>query len=608
MLYTLTVAINFVDLVVAVWLGIYIVTRSPRSLIAWLAGFTFLSLAGFFFNILLALNPPPSPAILSRALNPLFWFWPAEAFADGWGSWLQGWQVIPAIFFWHHVTVLMRPGPMNLWRRMRVNLGYLIATAAIIVLRYTDLAFTSTSGDPLYLTSLVPGKLFLFFMSALLVFTIMSLINLVRSARATQSLMSRKQLYIMVTATLIAGLSVPIDLVANKLDILVPRVILSILLGCSVLLIGYGVARYSALIEGRIIGRDFLYNGAAIVIVASVYLLVVWGSVVGYGVPVAGVAIVVVLAILTHSLVDISRLFFDFFFYRRETRDLRAKLRRLTHQVSEAEDLDETLAIGLDGLCTLVHATYGIVLLTRENQLHQAATYGWKRNQAQLQPQDVLSDDTLLLKEGHFPPPLEDAVLLIPLYVGEEQKGALILGRPENALQYSDSDVERLLDLSDHLADAVRIALRENLYLARLAELAETPHHSLDVELDKLPVKVLDEALRNLHDYAYLGDSNLIKLKRVQELIATDGTTHLDRGKLVHQILLEAMQKLRPSGDLPHEPIPRQWYPYLILHDAYLENKPNREIMLRLYISHGTFNRTRRAAIRSLARALTEME
>jgi hypothetical protein len=44
------------------------------------------------------------------------------------------------------------------------------------------------------------------------------------------------------------------------------------------------------------------------------------------------------------------------------------------------------------------------------------------------------------------------------------------------------------------------------------------------------------------------------------------------------------------------------------LHEAYIEEKLNRDIMSRLYISEGTFNRTRRAAIRSLARILGEME
>jgi hypothetical protein len=55
-------------------------------------------------------------------------------------------------------------------------------------------------------------------------------------------------------------------------------------------------------------------------------------------------------------------------------------------------------------------------------------------------------------------------------------------------------------------------------------------------------------------------------------------------------------------------PPPRDWYSYLILKDAYIEEVSNREIMMRLYISEGTLNRTRRGAVRSLARAMGEME
>jgi hypothetical protein len=74
-------------------------------------------------------------------------------------------------------------------------------------------------------------------------------------------------------------------------------------------------------------------------------------------------------------------------------------------------------------------------------------------------------------------------------------------------------------------------------------------------------------------------------------------------------VLLEALNEMRPSQEVPpRDPPPREWYPYLILRDAYLEGVSNRDIMLNLYISEGTFNRTRRAAVRSLARALTEME
>jgi hypothetical protein len=195
---------------------------------------------------------------------------------------------------------------------------------------------------------------------------------------------------------------------------------------------------------------------------------------------------------------------------------------------------------------------------------------------------------------------------LVPLYAGDVQQGVLILGCPENALTYATSDVERLLDASDRIADLIRDARRESEYLTHLTQIAQTPSPTLRVE-GEVSAKTVEEALRNLFDYAYLSDSSIARLKQVQSQSA-DAGTHLDRGKLIYQTILEALEKLRPPGELPRDPVPRQWYPYLILRSAYMENKPNQEIMTRLYISEGTFNRTRRAAIRSLARTLSEME
>jgi hypothetical protein len=94
----------------------------------------------------------------------------------------------------------------------------------------------------------------------------------------------------------------------------------------------------------------------------------------------------------------------------------------------------------------------------------------------------------------------------------------------------------------------------------------------------------------------------------VRSRLSQEQITTLDRGKMVHEVLLEAINKLRPATAISRDPPPREWYPYLILRDAYIEGKSNREIMLGLYISEGTFNRTRRAAVRSVARALGEME
>jgi hypothetical protein len=607
MLYPFTVVINFIAMAVAVWLGIYIVTRSPRSGIAWLAGLALWSIAGFFFNVLLALNPPPSPALLPLWMRPLLWFWPKGAFDNGWGNWLQGWQVTPAIMIWHHVTLLIRSGCMNPWRWTRVILGYAIAIIAIIGQRYTSLVFTTTNGDPLYLTTLVPGPLYPVYMLALFVFTFLSLVNLIRSARAAPTLVQRKQLNLMVAATLIAGLAGPISFLSFKLNFLMPRVTVTLLLGCAIFMIGYGVARYSAFMEGRVIGRDFLYNGVVILLIATVYLLVVWSSVVVYGVPVVGVAIVAILAILTHSLVDIGRRVFDFVFYSRETRELRAGLPRLTQQAYQAEALGENLSTALETLCGFVRATYGLIILFKDDKLHLAASYRWRYILPNLQLSVLRSDDVVRLSAGKFMPPLEEAALLVPLYAGETQQGVLILGRPENALSYSNADIERLLDASDRIADLIRDARRESEHLAQLTQMVQSPLQRFHLD-GEIPARTVEEALRNLYDYAYLSDSPLSKLRQVQRMSADSRNTHLDRGKLVYQTILDALEKLRPPGELPHEPVPRQWYPYLILYSAYLENKPNNEIMTRLYISEGTFNRTRRAAIRSLARTLSEME
>lgn len=94
----------------------------------------------------------------------------------------------------------------------------------------------------------------------------------------------------------------------------------------------------------------------------------------------------------------------------------------------------------------------------------------------------------------------------------------------------------------------------------------------------------------------------------VQNRTPKGSLTHLDRGKAVHEVLVDTINKLNPGTVIDRDPPSREWYPYLILKKAYLDEISNRDIMLNLYISEGTFNRTRRAALRSVARAIEEME
>jgi hypothetical protein len=196
---------------------------------------------------------------------------------------------------------------------------------------------------------------------------------------------------------------------------------------------------------------------------------------------------------------------------------------------------------------------------------------------------------------------------LVPLYADDRQVGALLLGRPVNGTHYTLGDLDRLLVPADRLADLVRTAEREREHLSELARLSARPAPPPEPAAE-IPMRQVEDALRNMTSLAYLGAHPLAGLRSVATRLPVQGATHLDKGRALYQVLAEGVEKLCPDGRRPRDPIPREWHPYIILHDAYLDDQPNKDIMARLYISEGTFNRTRRAALRALTRLLEERE
>jgi hypothetical protein len=295
----------------------------------------------------------------------------------------------------------------------------------------------------------------------------------------------------------------------------------------------------------------------------------------------------------------------DRVFFRKEARQLRSSLQRLMRQAGEGVDMDESLMRVLDTLCTSVRATYGLILIYRGDTIRRSA-YRWDGGAISLKPEAFAADDVLHLPPGHYQPPLEEAALLVPLYSEKEQLGALVLGRPVNGIRYSDEDVTNLLNLTDRIGELIASSHRKAEQMKQIVRLAE-PVPVLPADRP-VSAEELEDALRNLYDYTYLGDTSLATMGLTRAQLSQEQVTCLERGKAVHEIILESIEKLRPGESTPRDPPPREWYPYLILRDAYIEEISNREIMMRLYISEGTFNRTRRSAVRSLARAMGEME
>jgi hypothetical protein len=607
-LYQITFTVNFLSLMLALWLGLYLITRNPRAPTAWLTAFTLWSLGGLFINILLALSPPPVSDFRPSGLRFLFPFWPSGMFDQGANAWLQGWSVAPSIAFWHHATMLLRPGKMNAWRWTRVLFAYLVAIVAIEVQAFTQILFSVEGGDPLYLNSLHAGPWYSVFGVALIGLTMMSVINLARSAYVAPNEIIRRQLLTLVTATAFTGLIAPISLVSSGLDLFpMPMVVMSGVLAIFVGIVGYGIARHSALVQNRTINRDFFYNLFGILVITGVYTAATWVLVFAYEAPKVIVIFIPLLGVLTHSLLNAASIFLDSFFYRGETRQLRARLQHLRQLAGETENMKTLLEEILATLCAPIKATYGLILVHNDGKATQIAQYHWKGEALALPSSLLTADDNLHLSPRQFAEPLEDAALLVPLYIDSTQVGALLLGRPINGVQYSDEDVENLLYPADQIASALLLRLRTSEQLDRVAKIAgDSP--IIPVARQSIPVQSVELALRNLSDYAFLADSPISELTVVRVKLTGEKKTHIERGKAVHTVVVEALEKMRPGPNIPHDPIPREWFPYVILHDAYVEEIQNRDIMSKLYISEGTFNRTRRAAIRSLARSLAEME
>ena len=606
-LIALTSVVNFVALAISVWLGWYILTRNIRQPISWLTSLTLWSISGLFINSLLAINPPPLSADLPNWAHFLFPFWDQDILIHEASDWVSGWLVVPAVGFWHHVTMLIRSQRWKFWHYFQTAVVYLVTIAAILTMQSTSLMYSEVSGNPLLLDTLKPGILYSTFLSALALIILMSLNNLIRAIQKTRSTLVKDQLRTLSWATVAAGLTAPISYIAVHVGTSLPRVIISVLLAASVVMIGLSVGKYSALGRGRIVRRDFVYSGVAMTAVALLYSLVIWISVIIFDVPPAAYIFIIIFAIATHSIVDIARRYLDLLFYHKEDRILRQNIRELSSKVGN-QGLEETFQLALDLASTTVKATFSLAFLFRNDKNELAAAYQWGENTGKISRNVLTAEDYLQVEPGHLPSPLQDVILLIPIYILDEQIGSMLFGPPVNSIKYSEIEIDRLMDVSEQIANSFQHFREENSMLAQAAQSIQPQQIRMKEPAGAFVTQNIEDALRNLHDYDYLGDSQLANTRLVAARLPVQGCTHLDKGKIVHELFEEVIAKLRPNHEFSGSPPPREWYPYLILHYAYFEDMLNRDIMSKLYLSEGTFNRTRRSAIRSVARVLADLE
>ena len=120
-----------------------------------------------------------------------------------------------------------------------------------------------------------------------------------------------------------------------------------------VAIIGWGVARYSALTEGRTIQKDFLYSLSLLGFVLLIYIPIAWILIDTYKAPMVILAVFPALAVITHSSMTAIDRLRDRIVYTPETHQLRFQLRKLSRQVGVTAPLELLLEPSLETLCDL---------------------------------------------------------------------------------------------------------------------------------------------------------------------------------------------------------------------------------------------------------------
>lgn len=612
-LSALTTNVNLVALAMSLWLGLYVVTRSRTSRKAWLAAGALWVLAAYFFQSAVALNLPNSPFSWMRAL------------------------IVFIVPLWINITFLFLPPARRAnWMRWGIiPLGYILAGIIAALGMFTNLLFSSQNDDALFTNTRASGGAYYLILPLLVLGFGISLWNLWRARQATPNANLKREFSILLAATMIEALAGALVAYGTAYSVPIPFILPDILYFGGVFFFGYTVARYNATLEGRPIDRDFIYTFLVVGSLTLFYCLVVWGLYVTGQVSFLSLALTIVGTVLANSLFDRLRLTLDRVFYQRQFQRLRSNLRGLAREVGAGQTLSERLHTILHSMSRFMRIKRGFIAVRREEQYiveatHDAHALGEKFSLQTLAASEIIG---LVLPARKN---LQEMKLLVPLYADGEQIGAVVVGERENGTPYGEADLELLEDLADQIARVIHDIAAQAENATRLNDLvadfrareralqlqvdemlasraAPAPQTAREWDEEKL-IPLVEDALRKLHDVPYLGEHELAQLRVVQTRVAQkrDGTpvTFLDCGKALNETLVEALNELRPATPLPKglQVPPREWHLYIILHDSYVQGETNRDTMSKLYISEGTFNRTRRRALRAVAKSLAEME
>ena len=579
MLAQATILTSLASMALTLWLAFYLFARGFLNLITIRAVLSLLAISIFFLGTYNNFFTRNSDTIYLLAI-----------------------LLIIGMTCWYSVTFqLLSTKYQQTYRWMEVAI-YLFSLTTIILLIVTKTDFVREQGNELYVTHLEKNLVnTLYGMTHIIIFA-GSFFNLLVDRKIRFMAQGRFFLFTSAFPTLAVVYGICAIFLTNPP---LPRVVQDFFVFSGVFMLGFSVARHQSLVERRTILQEL--PAAVTIMFALVSLYVFAGLKIGMQVEHLGVLIAFV--IITHSLYDLGREFLE----RLRTKDeslFRKNLRLIENQTSSEDKLQYYLQEGLDLLCRSMNTSAGVIALQKGEEIfvvtaaRNSVEVGSVLTEAPDSSGDIYRSNGLI----------QNIEWIASAFEGQRQIAFVGIGSSKTKLEYSAGDLDLFSEFADHVGTTVSIANLQPNTNEHITELVnESQSHVLKLEsaademfetLSSTPethfIKMVEDGLRKYSDFIVLGQSPLA------EWVGAKGNSHIERGKQVQHILRAAIETLRPTDTRPPEPLPRTWYNYVVLHDAYIKGVMNREVMARLYISEGTFNRTRRNALRGVARWLIE--
>lgn len=571
MLLQLTIAANLIELGSSLWLGFYLFNRGYPSRITARVALSLMALSVFFLG---AFNNHFHHTSESAPLR-------ATLLLIGMGC-------------WYSTVFNLLPIEQKVVFRWLEYIVYVLCGASIIFLLTDSNAF----GESIATTYSAPMHRGLAY--AVYGFTLV-FVPIVMAGTAWNNKRVRAtkdSLYIFLTS------SFPLFTITYKIiseltnPQIMPRIIQDGLFFAGIFSMGIAVARHQSMLERRTILQEFPTTTLFVFLASVSYGVIGWAA----GLPFSAMGNVIMVIVSSFGLYDFVREVLD----RRRSQDREEFRRKLRTVDNTGEDkLGKMLQDGLDLLCEVLHTTSGIVAVQTRGKARILAS----RNSVEVGSELVLEvkeDEGQYRSERRIP----NIQWISSIFEGQRQIALVGIGASQAKMEYSSGDLELLGEFANHVGTLVLLgnAVTDDQVLGvteenkggQIKSAAENMMRTLTDPRETELISLVEDALRKFPNVLALGQSSLVKV------IGIEADTQIERGKQLQEILRQAVDALRPGLLRPVDVIPHAWYAYIILYDAYLEGVRNRDVMARLYISEGTFNRTRRLALRGVARWIIE--